>query len=164
MCGNAAKKKLLRAQFENNSASVDLRHPDTPADVNVVTGLLKDYLRELPQPLLSQDVREILCKASEVDERCEANDQLLVNEVTKNFSNIFKNTIIYLLDHFATILLNSESNKMDSHNLAVCVGPVLSCPSLGSMSSSTVSDTKKDINAIRLLLEIWPKPEQVSAC
>ncbi len=47
--------------------------------------------------------------------------------------------------------MNSDANKMDSHNLAVCIGPVLLCPSLGGTTTSTVSDTKKDINAIKLL-------------
>jgi hypothetical protein len=157
ICGNAAKKKVLRAQFESNSKSVDLSQTENPVDVNIITGLLKDYLRELPQPLLSRDVRELLGEAEAVPDN-------LASEIIKKFPRPCKATIVYLLDHFATVLMNSDTNKMDSHNLAVCIGPVLLCPSLGGMTTSTVSDTKKDINAIKLLLEIWPKPEQVSAC
>ena len=157
ICGNAAKKKVLRAQFESNSASVDLSRTENPIDVNIITGLLKDYLRELPQPLLSQGVRELLCDTEAVPDN-------LVSEIIKRFPRPSKATIIYLLDHFVTVLMNSDANKMDSHNLAVCIGPVLLCPSLGGTTTSTVSDTKKDISAIKLLLEIWPKPEQVSAC
>lgn len=157
ICGNAAKKKLLRAQFENNSSSVVLSHAENPTDINIVTGLLKDYLRELPQPLLSQEVRGLLdCPTQVVPDK-------LVNEVVKKFPRASKATIMYLLDHFVAVLMNSDVNKMDSHNLAVCIGPVLLCPSLGA-TTSTVSDTMKDINAIKLLLEIWPKPEQVTAC
>lgn len=159
ICGNAAKKKVLRAQFENNSESVDLSQTENPVDVNIITGLLKDYLRELPQPLLSRDVRELLCET-----KAEAVSDNLVSEIVKKFPRPSKMTIMYLLDHFVTVLLNSDANKMDSHNLAVCIGPVLLCPSLGGSAISTVNDTKKDINAIKLLLEIWPKPEQVSAC
>ena len=157
ICGNAAKKKALRVQFENNSTSVDLSQTENPVDVNIITGLLKDYLRELPQPLLSQDVRELLSETEEVAGN-------LAFEIIKKFPRPSKATIVYLLDHFATVLMNSDVNKMDSHNLAVCIGPVLLCPSLGGITTSTVSDTKKDINAIKLLLEVWPKPEQVSAC
>lgn len=159
ICGNAAKKKALRAQFENNSESVDLSQTENPVDVNIITGLLKDYLRELPQPLLSQDIRELLCEI-----KPEAVPDNLVSEIVNKFPRPSKMTIMYLLDHFVTVLLNSDANKMDSHNLAVCIGPVLLCPSLGGSAISTVNDTKKDINAIKLLLEIWPKPEQVSAC
>ena len=159
ICGNAAKKKVLRAQFENNSEGVDLSQTENPVDVNVITGLLKDYLRELPQPLLSQDVRELLCET-----KAEAAPDNLVSEIVKKFPRPSKMTIMYLLDHFVTVLLSSDANKMDSHNLAVCIGPVLLCPSLGGNAISSVNDTKKDINSIKLLLEVWPKPEQVSAC
>lgn len=164
LCGNAAKKKVLRAQFENSSVSVDLGQTETPVDVNVITGLLKDYLRELPDPLLSQEIREVLCEASATEMRRESSDQFLVTQITKKFPTTTRVTIVYVLDHFATVLMNSDLNKMDSHNLAVCIGPVLLCPSLFTASANAVSDTKKDINAIKLLLEIWPKPEQVSAC
>lgn len=161
ICGNAAKKKVLRAQFDNNSASVDLSQTENPIDINIITGLLKDYLRELPRPLLSQDIRELLCETDAVPDNPRDN---LASEIIKKFTRTSKATIMYLLDHFVTVLMNSDANKMDSHNLAVCIGPVLLCPSLGGSTTSTVSDTKKDISAIKLLLEVWPKPEQVSAC
>ena len=159
ICGNAAKKKVLRAQFENSSTNVDLSQTENPVDVNIITGLLKDYLRELPQPLISQDVRELLCEIE-----TDAIPDNLLSEIVKKFPRPSKATIMYLLDHFVTVLMNSDANKMNSHNLAVCIGPVLLCPSLGGSTLSTVTDTKKDINAIKVLLEIWPKPEQISAC
>lgn len=165
LCGNAAKKRILRAEFENNSANVVLDQNENLVDVNVITGLLKDYLRELPDPLLSVEVREIiLCEALETETRCESRERFLVKKIMNTFATTSRDTIMYLLDHFAAVLMNSDVNKMDSHNLAVCIGPVLLCPSLGATSSETLSDTKKDISAIKLLLEIWPKPEQVSAC
>ena len=163
LCGNAAKKRALRAQFENCSANVELGQTENPVDINVITGLLKDFLRELPEPLLSEEVREILYEAS-TGTRCESNDQFLVEQIITKFSATSRDTVVYLLDHFATVLMNSDLNKMDSHNLAVCIGPVLLCPSLGTVSINLVGDTKKDINAIKLLLELWPRPEQVSAC
>ena len=164
LCGNAAKKRTLRAEFENNSANVVLDQNENLVDVNVITGLLKDYLRELPSPLLSEKVREMLCEALATETRCESSERFLVKEIANTFAATSRDTIMYLLDHFAAVLMNSDVNKMDSHNLAVCIGPVLLCPSLGATSSDTLSDTKKDISAIKLLLEIWPKPEQVSAC
>lgn len=159
ICGNAAKKKALRAQFDNDSSNVNLNSTENPVDVNIITGLLKDYLRELPQPLLSQDIRELLI-SQDVDTLSET----VLSQIVDIFPRFSKATIKYLFDHFSTVLMNSEVNKMDSHNLAVCIGPVLLCPSLSLSTVSTVNDTKKDINAIRLLLEVWPKPEQVSAC
>lgn len=53
LCGSANKKRILREAFERNARGVEL-NPDSVPDINVITGLLKDYLRELPQPLFSK--------------------------------------------------------------------------------------------------------------
>lgn len=53
LCGSASKKRILREAFERNARTVELA-PDSVPDINVITGLLKDYLRELPQPLFSR--------------------------------------------------------------------------------------------------------------
>lgn len=53
LCGSASKKRILREAFERNPRGVELT-PDSVPDINVITGLLKDYLRELPQPLFSR--------------------------------------------------------------------------------------------------------------
>lgn len=53
LCGSATKKRILRESFERNSRTVELT-PDNVPDINVITGVLKDYLRELPQPLFTK--------------------------------------------------------------------------------------------------------------
>lgn len=42
-----------REAFERNCRSVELT-PDHVPDINVITGVLKDYLRELPEPLFTR--------------------------------------------------------------------------------------------------------------
>lgn len=39
--------------FERNCRAVELT-PDHVPDINVITGVLKDYLRELPEPLFTR--------------------------------------------------------------------------------------------------------------
>lgn len=53
LCGSANKKRILREAFERNARGVELT-PDSVPDINVITGVLKDYLTELPQPLFSR--------------------------------------------------------------------------------------------------------------
>ena len=53
LCGSATKKRLLREAFERNSRAVELS-PEHVPDINVITGVLKDYLRELPEPLFTR--------------------------------------------------------------------------------------------------------------
>lgn len=53
LCGSATKKRLLREAFERNSRAVELT-PEHVPDINVITGVIKDYLRELPEPLFTR--------------------------------------------------------------------------------------------------------------
>lgn len=53
LCGSATKKRLLREAFERNSRAVELS-PEHVPDINVITGAIKDYLRELPEPLFTR--------------------------------------------------------------------------------------------------------------
>ncbi|XP_038571183.1 rho GTPase-activating protein SYDE2 isoform X2 [Micropterus salmoides] len=57
LCGSAAVKKELREAFERDSYAVELCENTYP-DVNVITGVLKDYLRELPYPLITKNLYE----------------------------------------------------------------------------------------------------------
>lgn len=86
LCGSATKKRILREAFERNPRLVDLS-PDSVPDINVITGtliffsiiffqfcyhtimvlvpagLLKEYLRELPEPLLTKCLYQMLVDA-----------------------------------------------------------------------------------------------------
>lgn len=44
---------IYREAFERNCRAVELT-PDHVPDINVITGVLKDYLRELPEPLFTR--------------------------------------------------------------------------------------------------------------
>ncbi|GFQ71369.1 rho GTPase-activating protein 100F [Trichonephila clavata] len=59
LCGSALRKRLLREDFERNTLMANLSVEHVP-DINVVTSLLKDYLRELPEPLLSKSLYDML--------------------------------------------------------------------------------------------------------
>lgn len=62
LCGSATKKRILREAFERNSRSVDLT-PENVPDINVITGVLKDYLRELPEPLFTKCLYQMMVDA-----------------------------------------------------------------------------------------------------
>ncbi|GIX67762.1 rho GTPase-activating protein 100F [Caerostris extrusa] len=59
LCGSAVRKKTLRDSFERNSHNVDLSIDHVP-DINVITSVLKDYLRELPEPLFTKGLFDML--------------------------------------------------------------------------------------------------------
>ncbi|XP_076134213.1 rho GTPase-activating protein SYDE2 isoform X2 [Alosa pseudoharengus] len=174
LCGSAAVKKELREAFERDSYSVELSESAYP-DVNVITGVLKDYLRELPYPLITKQLYEaVLDSMARRPLRigaggCE-NDQA-DTEHTVGLLDILpeveKVTLRKLLDHLKLVASHHEVNKMTCQNLAVCFGPVLlsqrqdaSCHSnrvfIDSEELASALHFKKHIEVLHYLLQLWP--------
>ena len=59
-----------------------------------------------------------------------------------------------VLNHLQTVARNSDKNKMSLDQLAVCLGPVLLCPSPSSSDNADL-EFKKHIEVLKYLLEIW---------
>jgi hypothetical protein len=53
------ENKLLRAQFNENTREADITERPV-LDVNLLTGLAKDFLRELPEPLVPTNIYAML--------------------------------------------------------------------------------------------------------
>ncbi|RZF36635.1 hypothetical protein LSTR_LSTR007338, partial [Laodelphax striatellus] len=153
LCGSATKKRILREAFERNARTVDLS-PDNVPDINVITGVLKDYLRELPEPLFTKCLYQMLVDALSVclPDDPEGNAKLMFS-ILDCLPRINRATLIYLMDHLALVVTQSEQNKMSPQNLAVCFGPILT---LQSECEDKQLDFLQPINVVRYLLEIWP--------
>ncbi|XP_033224044.1 rho GTPase-activating protein 100F [Belonocnema kinseyi] len=151
LCGSASKKRILREAFERNARSVDLS-PDNVPDINVITGVLKDYLRELPEPLFTKCLYQMVIDALVVCEPDgpESNAKLMFS-ILECLTPVNRSTLIYLLDHLALVL--SQCNKMSPASLAVCFAPVLM---LHSDESGPILDFQQPIALFKYLLEIWP--------
>ncbi|XP_047146516.1 uncharacterized protein LOC105847724 [Hydra vulgaris] len=148
--GNARIKKILRAKFDEKV--VEYEGIDE-FDCHVVSGVLKDYLRELPQPLISQKLfLKIYEKSLEGDNK-NCSDLVLLDAMKSvHYSN--RETLIYVMEHLLRVDSEKDKNKMDFKNLAVCFGPVMMCP---PALTSDIIDIKKQVEALNYLLEIWPK-------
>ncbi|XP_023245907.1 rho GTPase-activating protein 100F [Copidosoma floridanum] len=151
LCGSATKKRILREAFERNARSVDLSSDNVP-DINVITGVLKDYLRELPEPLFTKCLYQMMVDALGVciPDDLQGNAKLMFS-ILDCLPTVNKCTLIYLLDHLAMVI--SQCNKMSPGSLAICFGPVLM---LHSDDSGTPLDFQQPIAVLKYLLEIWP--------
>ena len=58
VCGSTEKKRELRFYVEKCPMNPDLS-ADTVPDTNVLTSLLKDYLRELPEPVVPNCIYQV---------------------------------------------------------------------------------------------------------
>ncbi|XP_016141024.1 rho GTPase-activating protein SYDE1-like [Sinocyclocheilus grahami] len=131
LCGSAAVKKELRDAFERDSAAVTLNDELYP-DVNVITGILKDYLRELPSPLITRTLYEVVLEAMMVRPACRNTSDAQRSQNTVSLLQCLpeaeRATLSFLLDHLSLVASYSDSNRMTCQNLAVCFGPVLLTP------------------------------------
>ncbi|XP_054388008.1 rho GTPase-activating protein SYDE2 isoform X2 [Pongo abelii] len=174
LCGSAAVKKELREAFERDSKAVGLCENQYP-DINVITGVLKDYLRELPSPLITKQLYEAVLDAMAKSplkmssNGCEndPSDSKYTVDLLDCLPEIEKATLKMLLDHLKLVASYHEVNKMTCQNLAVCFGPVLLSqrqePSThnnrvftDSEELASALDFKKHIEVLHYLLQLWP--------
>uniref|UniRef100_T1IK21 Rho GTPase-activating protein 100F n=1 Tax=Strigamia maritima TaxID=126957 RepID=T1IK21_STRMM len=157
LCGSSSKKRMLRDGFERNPLAVDTS-PDNVPDINVITGVLKDYFRELPEPLITQCLHQMLMDAFSVciPEDPDGNAKLMFS-ILDCLPKVNRCTLILLMDHLKLVVSQSDRNKMDAQNLALCFGPVLL---VHSDPNSSITDFHKPVQVLKYLLEIWPSKQQ----
>ncbi|XP_008585931.1 PREDICTED: rho GTPase-activating protein SYDE2 [Galeopterus variegatus] len=174
LCGSAAVKKELREAFERDSKAVGLCENQYP-DINVITGVLKDYLRELPSPLITKQLYEAVLDAMAKSplkmslNGCEndPSDSKYTVDLLDCLPDVEKATLKMLLDHLKLVASYHEVNKMTCQNLAVCFGPVLLSQRqetsthnnrvfTDSEELASALDFKKHIEVLHYLLQLWP--------
>ncbi|XP_045134563.1 rho GTPase-activating protein 100F-like isoform X3 [Portunus trituberculatus] len=155
LCGSATKKRLLRDAFERNPRLVDLSSDNVP-DINVITGILKDYLRELPEPLFTKCLYQMLVDALTVmlpdDPQGNAKLMFSILDCLPKVNRVSQMTLFLLMDHLRLVASQSERNKMTTQNLAICFGPVLMLQS----ESEDPMDFHQPISILKFLLDLWP--------
>ncbi|XP_057681298.1 rho GTPase-activating protein SYDE1 isoform X1 [Corythoichthys intestinalis] len=170
LCGSAAVKKELRDRFERDSSAVRLGE-DLYPDINVITGILKDYLRELPSSLITATLYEAVKEAmtrrpppvppGDPDPRLAESTVALLTCLPA----AERATLTLLLEHLSLVAHFSSRNRMTHQNLAVCFGPVLlkarrEGPRGGRPGEDWPGavDFKRHVEALHYLLRSWPVP------
>ncbi|XP_052771167.1 rho GTPase-activating protein 44-like isoform X7 [Mya arenaria] len=119
IAGMASKVKKLKASFD---AGIDL--DDTgDLDPHTVAGALKQYLRELPEPLLTFDkFNDFMAAAQQQGEQQRLQALwVVVDRLPKpNYDN-FR----YLVKFLSKLKEKSDINKMTPGNIAIVIGPNL---------------------------------------
>ncbi|XP_017873250.1 PREDICTED: rho GTPase-activating protein 100F isoform X3 [Drosophila arizonae] len=162
LCGSATKKRLLREAFERNSRAVELS-PEHVPDINVITGVLKDYLRELPEPLFTRCLFQMTVDALAVclPDDPEGNAKLMLS-ILDCLPRANRATLVFLLDHLSLVVSNAERNKMSAQALATVMGPPLMLHSASAQPGADI-DHAQPIAVLKYLLQIWPQPQAQQA-
>ncbi|XP_042242291.1 rho GTPase-activating protein 45-like isoform X2 [Homarus americanus] len=153
-------EKLCQA-FENGANLVDLtdQHP------NVIANVLKLYLRQLPEPLLTfrlypEFIR--IAKECPTGGECGRTTEDL-RDLVRRLPRHHFTCLALLMHHLHRVTLHAHLNNMPSSNLGIVFGPTLLRTSEGSASLSSLVDTVHQTRAIELLImfanEIFGQPE-----
>ncbi|KAJ6444091.1 RhoGAP domain containing protein [Purpureocillium lavendulum] len=140
----------LKGMFDADSSNpaLDFRNPENfYHDVNSVTGLLKQFLRDLPDPLLTLEHHDAFIAAAKKEDDILRRDSLhaIINALPDpNYATLRAMTL-----HLYRIMDNSHVNRMNSHNLAVIFGPTL----MGSDPSTAIADAGWQIKVIDTILQ-----------
>ncbi|KAF9632564.1 hypothetical protein BFW01_g3427 [Lasiodiplodia theobromae] len=115
--------------------AVDFRNPETfYHDVNSVAGLLKQFFRDLPDPLLTAAHYEEFIEAAKIEDDTVRRDSLhaIINALPDpNYA-----TLRALVLHLNRVQDRSASNRMSTTNLAICFAPTVMGQHRGAMADA----------------------------
>ncbi|KAK7468187.1 hypothetical protein BaRGS_00036600 [Batillaria attramentaria] len=149
--GVKSKVESLCRRFDLNPELVDLEevHP------NIISNVLKLYLRQLPEPLLTFRLyADFIHLAKENMAGYLVGDKMvdrLSSLVDKLPPSNFR-TCAVLMHHLHRVAAHSDLNQMTSSNLGIVFGPTLLRPLEGTASLASLVDTPHQTRAIELLI------------
>ncbi|XP_015110319.1 active breakpoint cluster region-related protein [Diachasma alloeum] len=132
--GSASDVMKLRKSFESNSYEAEQLLKEV--DVHSVTGVLKLYLREMPEALFTDALYPAYLEAFQTGE---LNRGPALRRVHDNLPGVNKAVIEFLLAHLRRVNKHEGQNKMSLHNLATVFGPTLLRPGTNNSRSDPKS-------------------------
>ncbi|XP_028409289.1 arf-GAP with Rho-GAP domain, ANK repeat and PH domain-containing protein 1-like [Dendronephthya gigantea] len=134
--GNKAKIKILKKLFNQDAESVMISREEYEA--HDVAGLLKEYFRELPDPLMTEDAYAHFITASLSPDH---NEKLhMYKDSLARLAEVNRTTLKAVINHLMRVSSHSQQNKMKLENISLIFGPTLmSNAEMGAMDTSTIN-------------------------
>jgi hypothetical protein len=143
--GNSVRVQDLKATIDRTGGPVDFKH----CQVHDVTGVLKLYLKELPDPLFTSDYYKYFSSIGKLKEK---RQQIQALQMLALFLPSANRTLAaILLEYLNTVSQHSKLNKMDNVNLSVCLAPTLFRDQNAKLGKSAM---EKDAERQRLMIPV----------
>ncbi|KAL6713559.1 Rho GTPase-activating protein [Lecanora helva] len=146
MSGSSTHVSKLKSIFDNDPNQLDFRNPEAfYHDANSVAGLLKQFFRELPDPLLTGEHYQDFIDAARIDDDITRRDSMhaTINSLPDpNYATLRALTL-----HLNRVQDHSAVNRMNAGNLAIIFGPTL----MGT--GPNVADAGWQVRAIDTILQ-----------
>lgn len=121
-------------------------------DINVIAGVLKDFLRNLPEPLLTFHLNKAFMEAAEIQD--DDNSLAMLYQTMSELPQPNGDTLACLMIHLRKVS-RSVDTKMDVNNLARVFGPTLVGHAVPDPDPMTIlHDTNRQPRVIERLLSI----------
>ncbi|KAK4239158.1 hypothetical protein C8A03DRAFT_43177 [Achaetomium macrosporum] len=149
LSGSVPHVNKLKQLFDTDSRSsnLDFRNPENFFhDVNSVAGLLKQFFRDLPEPLMTRENYSAFIEAGKNEDDIVRRDSLhaIINSLPDpNYATLRALTL-----HLHRVMENSATNRMSSQNLAIVFGPTL----MGTAPGSNISDAGWQVRVVDTIL------------
>ncbi|XP_049443217.1 rac GTPase-activating protein 1-like [Epinephelus fuscoguttatus] len=138
------KEKLIRGKTLPPLHKVD--------DINVITGVLKDFFRNLPEPLLTFHLNKVFMEAAEIPD--DGNSLAMLYQAISELPQPNRDTLACLMIHLQKVS-ECVDTKMDMTNLARVFGPTLVGHAVPDPDPMTIlHDTNRQPRIIERLLSI----------
>ncbi|KAK4041963.1 hypothetical protein C8A01DRAFT_33952 [Parachaetomium inaequale] len=150
LSGSVPHVNKLKNLFDTDSSSgnLDFRNPENFFhDVNSVAGLLKQFFRDLPDPLLTRENYLAFVEAAKNEDDTVRRDSL--HAIINNLPDPNYATLRALTLHLHRVIDNSSANRMSSQNLAIVFGPTL----MGTAPGSNISDAGWQVRVVDTILQ-----------
>ncbi|XP_034390130.1 unconventional myosin-IXAa-like isoform X2 [Cyclopterus lumpus] len=144
--GSTNKIKELRQGLDTDVSIVSL----DDYNIHVIASVLKQWLRDLPSPLMTFELYEEFLRAMGQPDRREVIRG--VYSVIDQLSRTHLSTLERLIFHLVRIALQEETNRMSSNALAIVFAPcILRCPDTIDPLQS-VQDISKTTACVELII------------
>ncbi|KAF5343826.1 hypothetical protein D9757_013914 [Collybiopsis confluens] len=151
LSGTTSKVARLKQLLDKDLNAVDLDAQEWSSDINNVTGVLKLWLRELPEPLMTFSLQQGFIEAAKIE-----NDRLRhirLHERVNDLPDPNYATLKYLLAHLHRVNQHASENSMTTQNLAIVFGPTLfGQPASSAGASNSIADAPFQNQAIETIL------------
>ncbi|KAF1798645.1 hypothetical protein FB192DRAFT_1392542 [Mucor lusitanicus] len=120
--GGAAQIRAIQLAFENGE-SINLSDEEEYNDICAITSVLKQYFRDLPNPLLTCEHYDSFIQVATLDHN--ENKIKAFSSILHQLPKAHYDTIALLFQHLVKVYQQSDVNRMSVKNLAMVFAPTL---------------------------------------
>lgn len=149
--GNTGTCNSLIEDLNNKGVEgIDVENDPRFHEVNVISSLIKNYFRTLPDPLFTNELYK-----SFIETNRKENSEERVNGLRRLVHMLpgpHYQTLKFLITHLKKVADNSDENKMDVKNLAIVFGPTLVRTTASDNMASMVTDMSDQCKIVESIL------------